>query len=262
MRWKGSFMTCEDIAPLCSLYVSGELDPPRALAFAEHLRACRACAAEIERRARLDALLRDTVLSEPIDSAALEQRVRARILSERRFSRARGLALAAGLGAILLAGAFGYRSLFPAKPPRIFADAAQDHRNEIALRQHRTWLSDPKPIADLAARNKIPPSLVTALAPPGYRLLEAKLCRLDGRVFLHLVYARGARQFSTYLRALDARPLPGPTRETVNGKLLHEAGSGREHVASFQTAKLTALFVTDQSSAAALSFARFAARLL
>jgi anti-sigma factor RsiW len=255
-------MNCQDIATLCPLYLSGELDAPRELAFAEHLRLCPTCAAELERHTRLDAVLRDTVLSEHIDTAALDQRIRARLWTEPTFSRARRLAAAAGIAAILLAGTVGYRTLFHTKPPRVFFDAAQDHRNEVTHRQHRTWLFDPKLIADLAQHNGLPPSLIATLTPPGYRLVEAKLCRLDGRVFLHLVYAQGSREFSTYLRALDAPLLPGAVTETDNGKLLHQADSGGDHIASFQTAKLTAMFVTDQPGTAALSLARFAAQRL
>jgi len=261
MRRKGSFMNCKDIATLRPLYLSGELDPARQLAFAEHLRECDVCRAELEQHKRLDALLRSSVLSEQIDSTVLEQRIRSRI-SDRNFSRAPMLAVAAGIGAILMAGGLGYRTLFPVKEPRLFSDAAQDHRSEVIRQQHRTWLSDPNLIADLAQRNGISPSLAATLAPPGYRLVQAKLCRLDGRTFLHLVYAQGARDFSAYLRGMDTQPLPGAIRETATGKLLHEADVGHEHVASFQNGKLTAMFVTDQSGAAALSLARFAAERL
>jgi anti-sigma factor RsiW len=257
-------MNCRDIAELCPLYLSGELDPANALAFAEHLRECQACATELKRQTQLDALLRESILSDQIDTAALDHGVRARISSDSRVIswRARGLAMAAGVGVILLAAGLGYRMLFPEKPPRLFADAAQDHRNEVIRRQHRIWLSDPKAINDLAQRTGIAPSLVGRITPLGYSLVEAKLCRLDGRVFLHLVYAHDAGHFSVYLRALDGQPLPGAVRETDNGKPLHELASGHQHIASFQSGNLTAMFVTDQSDAAALSLARFAAQRL
>jgi anti-sigma factor RsiW len=255
-------MNCRDITELCPLYLSGELAGPRALAFAEHLRECQACAMELERQTQLDTMLRDSVLAEQIDTAAVDHGVHVRILSEASSWRGRGLAIAAGVGAILLAASVGYRTILPEKPPRLFADAAQDHHNEVIGRQHRTWLMDPRAVDELAQRNGIAPLLVARITPPGYGLVEAKLCRLDGRVFLHLVYADGAGQFSMYLRALDGQPLPGAIRETDAGKPLHEVASGRQHIASFQTGNLTAMFVTDKSDAAALSLARFAAQRL
>jgi hypothetical protein len=90
------------------------------------------------------------------------------------------------------------------------------------------------------------------LAPAGYRLEFGKLCRLDGRIFLHLVYTRDGREFSAYLRRPDAEPLAG----------IHEAGAGHEYIAYFETRQLSALFVTDQSREAALSLARSAAKAL
>ncbi len=255
-------MNCNDLATLCPLYLSGELDPAGRTALAEHLQVCRACATELERQRQLDTGLRDSILSEPIENAALDQRIRLRILAERHHSRMRRLAIAAGLAAILFGGSLGYRSILRAKAPRLFADAAQDHRNEVVRRQPRTWLTDPKRMADLAQRNGIPAQVLATLMPPGYRLTEAKLCRLDGRIFLHLVYAQGDGQFSTFLRARDAQPLPGAIRETDNGKPLYELASGVQHIASFQTDELTVVFVTDGSGTAALSLARFAAQQL
>jgi anti-sigma factor RsiW len=261
MHWKGIFMNCKDIATLCPLYLSGELDPVRELAFASHLRACDVCNAELERQKRLDALLRYSVLSEQIDSTTLDQGIRSRLSSERNFSRLLRLSAAAGIAAILLAGSLGYRTLFPTQP-RILADAARDHRNEVLRHQQRTWLSDPKRIADLAQRNGIPPSFAATLVPPGYRLVKAKLCRLDGRTFLHLVYAQGAPEFSAYLRPLDTKAPSGVVRETATGKLSRDADIDHEHVASFENGKLTVIFVTDQSGVAAMSLARFAAQRL
>jgi len=254
-------MNCKDIATFCPLYLSGELDAPRTLTFAQHLQTCEACAGEIEEQTRLDALLRSSVLYEQIDSAALDQRIREHIASERPAFSIRWLAAAAGIAAMLLAGTLGYRAVVASHPPPLCVEAARDHRNEVTDRQLRRWLTDPKAIADLARKIGLPESLVTAPVAAGYRLERGKLCRLDGRTFLHLVYAQGAREFSSYLRLLDAQPRAGFTRETT-AKVVHKADSGREHIAYFQTGQLTAMFVSDESGDAALSFARFAARAL
>jgi anti-sigma factor RsiW len=255
-------MNCEEIARLCPLYLSGDLDQRGSLEFKAHLEACHECAVELERQMQLDTFLRDSVLSEAVDSVALEQRVRKHIASEGRAFSVRWFRIAAAMVAMILAGVLGYRVLYVSNSNRLCSDAARDHDTEVTRRQHRTWLSDPQAIANLAQRSGVRGALVTALAPVGYRLQHAKLCRLDGRVFLHLVYSRGAGEFSIYLRPADSTPLTGPVRETVAGKLLHETDAGFDHIASFQTSQLTAVFVTDQSSDGILSVARLAARVL
>lgn len=244
-------MTCKEIAALCPAYLSGEMETDSAQEFAGHLRTCRACNDEVEWQAALDSLLRRSVLSERVETAALDDRVRARIASESRSLSIRWLAVVAGMAAILLAGIVSYRAMFAPRPPALCVNAARDHRSEVTLAQHRRWLSDPNAVGNLAQRNGIPASLIATLTPPAYRFEHGKLCRLGDKVFLHLVYARGGSEFSVYLR-------PSSGAE----ELLRQAESGGEHVAYFQTTRYTALFVTDRSSAAALSLARSAASVL
>lgn len=250
-------MNCKDMAVLCPQYLSGDLDGEQAREFAEHLRGCAQCAGQVQQQTDLDSLLRHSVLSEAADTASLDQRVRLHIASHQRglfFSR---FALAATFALVLLGGGIvAYRSLFIPAVPRLCADAARDHFKEVTGGEHRRWLTDPKAIADLAASNGLPSSFVTSLEPAGYHLEHAKLCRLAGRVFLHLVFTQGANEFSTYLTRPPAQPLGSP------GKHIYETNSGHEHIAYFQTSQLTAMFVTDQSADAALSIARSAAGTL
>lgn len=248
-------MTCKKIAALCPAYLSGEMEAPSARAFAEHLRICRACNEEVERQLALDSLLRRSVLSVKIDTAALDRKVRAQIAFGRRSFSTRWLAVVAGLAAILLAGILGYRAMMP-QPPALCVDAARDHRSEVTLAQHRRWLSDRNAVADLAQRNGIPASLIATLAPPAYHFEHGKLCRLGHELFLHLVYSQGGSEFSVYLRFSGSRPLAGAENP------LRAVRTGGEHIAYVQTNRYTAVFVTDRSSSAALSLARSAASVL
>jgi hypothetical protein len=137
------------------------------------------------------------------------------------------------------------------------ADAARDHRVEVVEHQRRTWLTDAAVIEALAERRGLSAPGAEAIAPAGYRLERGKLCRLGGRVFLHLVYSNGAREFSFYLR--DSSPsetFPGTARTIGNLNL------GREHVAQVPSARFTALVVTDESQDAARDIARFTAKQL
>ncbi|HEY3939647.1 MAG TPA: zf-HC2 domain-containing protein [Bryobacteraceae bacterium] len=255
-------MNCKDIAALCPLYFCGELDAAQAAAFRTHVGACAACAEKLDRQSRLDAQLREAVLSDDADSAVVERRVRERIDGERRSFSSSRAAMAAGIAATLLVGFLGYRAAIAWSTHRVCADAADDHRTEVVERHHRTWLRDPLAIVNLAERNGVPPSAVLALAPAGYHLELGKLCRLDGSTFLHLVYAREGHEFSTFLRRRDFQTLVGTRRETAAGKPIYEADARGEHIAYFQTRQFTAMFVSDQSSAASLNFARAAAEVL
>ncbi len=257
-------MNCTDIASLTPLYLSGELDRARAAEFSAHLVSCAACMREIQRQTEMDALLRAGVLAEQTGTEALDRRVRDQIAREpapRSGAGSRWL-VAAGVAALLLAGGFGYRAWRSMQPGGLYTDAARDHRSEVVNRQPRRWLTDRAAIETLARQRGVPAGAIAGTAPSGYRTEHGKLCRLDGRIFLHLVYTDGAHEISVFLRERGAEGLPGASRETVNGRSLHLADLGEEHLSCFQTDRLSALVVTDQPGQAALEFARVAAAVL
>jgi len=262
---------CKEIAELAPLYLSAELDRARSAAFDAHLKSCPACMQELERQAHLDARLREGIMAETLDAVNFDRRVRERIAAEAGKGywlplsglRGRRWALAAvGIGAVLLVVAAGYRGLLGPHVARVYADAALDHRREVIEQQPRHWLVDPAQIAALAETRGVAGSAPLALAGNGYHLERGRLCFLDGRIFLHLVYSNGAAEVSVYLRERGAESLPGRVRETENGRNLRASNPGDEHVASFQTDRLTVVVVTDQPADAALQMARFAATRL
>jgi anti-sigma factor RsiW len=267
MSGNGNVMNCSDIAELAPLYLSAELGRARAAAFDAHLKSCPACMQELERQSRLDAELREAVAGEPVDVGRVDRRVRERISAENGGTahlaplRRRWVIAAIGTAAALLLVAAGYRGLLGPRVARVYADAALDHRLEVVQKAPRPWKVDPAQVAALAETQGISASVPAALSSGAYRLERAKLCFLDGRIFLHLVYSDGTREFSVYLRQRGAESLPGRTQETDNGRVLHISNPGNEHVASFQTDGLTVMVVAEQSSMA-LRFARFAATAL
>lgn len=264
-------MTCDEIAGLAPLYITGELDARLSAEFDAHLKTCPACMRELERQARLDARLREVVLAEESNATRVDRRVRELIAAESEGKplpqlqpgpRRWAVAVIGVAAVTLVLAAVGYRTLPGQQVVRVYADAARDHRIEIVQQQPRPWLTDPAQIAALAEQQGIAPSAVSALASGGYHLNRAKLCFLDHRIFLHLVFSDGVQEFSVYLRQRDAKALPGPVREIANGKPLCTSDLDNEHVASIETPYLTALVVTDRSSDAALNFARFASAVL
>jgi anti-sigma factor RsiW len=236
-------MNCKDVAELAPLYLSGEMNDPQRDLFQAHLAECRSCAGQLARQVATDARLRDALSSDFPNTAALDQSVRSRIARE----RSRRWALVAATAAMLLfAAGLAYRSLRPAP---LFSDAARDHRMEVMDHQPRRWRTDPAEIDKLAARYGL--SNLAAAAPAGYRLEHAKICGIDGKPALHLVYINGVQEFSVYVRI-----------GAGSARSLRAARVGSEHLASFQTDRLEAVIVTAGSSGECLQFARLAAGML
>jgi hypothetical protein len=244
-------MNCSDISVLVPLYLAGELDPARADSFAAHLRSCSACRRDIEQQSALDELLRTSILSEPVDGSSLDERVRASIGAERRTSR-RWMFTAAGIAAILLLAALGYRMVVSPRAKPMYAAAARDHRMEIVDAQPRKWFTDDASIQGLAGRVGLPGSVVAAFAPARYHLVQGKLCFLNGHVFLHLVYKDGSGNFSLFLRRSDDSALMGAHTNTF----------AAEHVAGFQHDGLSALIVSEQPGDSVLRLAKYAETVL
>jgi len=257
-------MNCNDVVELTPLYICGDLDARRAAEFDAHLKACPACMLELEQHARLDARLREVVLSEGVNASRVDRRVRELIAAgvqadlppRARKTPRRWLVAAMGIAAVLLLLLVGYAAFMGAHVGQVYADAAADHQHEVIEQRPRKWFVDTAQIQALAQGQGIEGVVPAALAPENYHLQSAKLCSLDRRVFLHLVYSDGAKEFSLYLRPRDAVPLPGRVLETANGRVLRVGNAGEQHIASFETDRLTAMVVTNESADTALRLAR------
>ena len=253
-------MNCSDISKFAPLYLAGELEPARAETFSAHLRNCPACKRELGQQAAFDEALRASVLAEHIDTWSVDQRVWAGIGAGQRNLR-RWIFAAAGIAAALLLAVLSYRAMVSSGTKPVFAAAARDHRMEIVDRQPRKWFTDRASIEGLAGRVGLPDSAVASFAPAGYHLAQGKLCLLDGRVFLHLVYAEGsedssaAGDFSLFLRRSD-------DANDASAQGIHTDTFAAEHVAGFQHGPLRALIVTEQPGESVLRLAKFAETVL
>jgi len=249
-------MNCADAAALTPLYLSGELDESRAHEFGKHMQSCADCAREVSLQMALDARVRAAVLSDTVDSRAIEARVLQSIDagSVPRPSAWRWGMAAAAVLAVGVIGFAGYRAMLAPQATGVFAAAARDHYAEIVDRQPRRWRTDLASVNELAVREGLSLAVIPAMAPAGYHFQRAKLCRLDGAIYLHLVYsdAAGSRNLSIFLDGQDQSHLA-----KVNA-----ASLGAEHVAGFEDGHVRAVIVTDQSGDAALQFARLAASVI
>lgn len=261
---------CNEVLELAPLYLSGELDRERAATVDAHLKSCPTCLRELESQADLDARMRQAIASENVDAAPIEHWFRSRAAAEthpkvtpiyKRSSRRWWLVAAMGLGAVLLLAA-GYRGLLSPRVARVYADAARDHQREVVERERRPWYSDPAAISALAQKQGISPSAPFALSSGSFRIERARLCFLDGRIFLHVVYTDGSHEFSVYFRVRGSEPLPGSPREIDDGHIVHTSNLGSEQVASLQTKDLTIVAVGDRYSGDALQAVRLAAAAL
>jgi anti-sigma factor RsiW len=237
-------MNCAEIPELAPLYVAGEL-AARTAAFADHLRRCPACRQELAEQSAFDERLRSAILSEPVDTSAVEQRIRD-IIHAPQDTPHRWKFAAAAIAAVLVLAAVGYFELRSSRSSPVAIAAAADHRMEIIDHQPRPWLTDGTAIEALAAKQGLPASAVSALTSAGYRLVQGKLCYLDGHWFLHLVYANPLGSASVYLRRVDA----------FASSDIHVGTMATEHVAEFQHGRFSTLVVTTQPREAARRLAQ------
>jgi hypothetical protein len=193
----------------------------------------------------LDQRVRASILSEELDTASLERSIRAR-MSKPSMPRW-AVAAAAGI-ALAAVGGLAYREFFVPRTPPVCVAAAHDHNAEVANGLPREWMSNLSAVQALAAQQGIPAAAITALGTTGYRLERGRLCFLKQQVFLHLVYTKDDEVFSVYLRPHDS--------ELQLGSAVGLASVGTEALAYFQTDRLTAVFVDEQSKPEALAFAR------
>jgi hypothetical protein len=187
----------------------------------------------------LDQRLRDSILSEEVDTSRVAAAVRNQIKTPRRITL---WALAAVAASMALA-AF----LWPHVPP-ICVAAVQDHEREIVKGEPRRWLTDLSAIDSLAEKQGVPASAIAALGTTGYHLERGRLCFLEKQIFLHLVYTKDGSQYSVYLR-------PRSDEASFSNSV-----RGDGNVAYFDTSHITAVFVGHGASAQ--TFARVSAKAI
>jgi anti-sigma factor RsiW len=243
---KGGIMTCNEAVALSTLYLNGELDSASCVEFDAHLHACPSCARELREQQELDARLRTAILDEPLDTRELDQRIRRHVMAGTPWP---WISAAAGVAAALMVAWI----VFARSTPHVYAEAAEDHRREVVEREARHWTLENTAMDAMAQGQGVSPAGIHAPETAGYRLQRARLCRLNGSVYLHLVYSDGAREFSLFLRHRDREPALEPS---------NAGHHGAEHLAAFRTSALTAVVVSDQSGEDALRLAGIAARAL
>ena len=241
-------MNCGDIEEFAPLWHSGELDSERRAEFDAHVSGCAACGAELREQETADEQLRRIVATEPADTRAIEEQVRRRIARGklRRWALP-GLAAAAALIAIVL-----WRAPKPTPiNPALVADAVRDHTAELVNHAPRRWRADASEIGTIEKSQGIEDADVKALEATGYQLQRARICRLGGAPWIHLVYARDGREFSVYMRVKEGQSVPESAES-----------AGSLQLASFTHGRVQAVIVTDAPKGECAKFAKDAEHAL
>jgi len=245
-------MNCGDFEELAPLWHSGELESERRSDFDAHVLGCAACAAELREQEAIDEQLRAIVAAEPADTRSIEAQVRRRIAREKVQRWAiPGLVAAAALIAMVL-----WRAPHPAPTPTpinpaLVADAVRDHTAELINHVPRRWRADASEITTIEKSQGIEDADVKALEATGYKLQRARICRLGGAPWIHLVYARDGREFSVYMRVKEGQSVPESA-----------TSSGDLQLASFTHGRVQAVIVTDAPKGECAKFAKEAEHAL
>ena len=260
-------MTCSQAEYLSPLYWSGELEAQAIAELESHLKECPHCAQEFEHQQHADEALRGMVLAEPVDDGAVRERVRESLWPSRphwQVVAKRVAVSAAGIAAVALVSFAGWNIIasHTSSVPTVYADAAQDHYDEVVKRYPRGWLTSPADINAFIKEHAGDASVIPALAPAGYHIDRVRLCELEVSNYVHLVYTDGEHDISFFIRQQDGETLAGKMVLKVKGTPIHAEQSGDLYVSGFQSSEFTVLVVTGESEERALHFAVGAANAL
>lgn len=260
-------MTCSQAEYLSPLYWSGELEAQAIAELDLHLKECAECAREFSEQHRADEELRAEVLSEPVEANKVREHVRESLWPSRpswQVVARRAVFSAAGAAALALVTFAGWNVIATRNNtvPTVYADAAQDHYDEVVKRYPRGWLTAPAEINAFVKEHAGDASVIPALAPAGYHIDRVRLCELEVSNYVHLVYTDGEHDISFFIRQQDGEKLTGPAVLKVKGTPIHAEQSEGLYVAGFQSSQYTILVVTGLSQERALHFATGAANAI
>ena len=252
-------MNCQQVTELKSAYLCGELEGGDLRDLEAHLLRCHDCADMVAEERDVDECIRAAMLRQPPDTKALQGRVLGAIRREKR----RNVLIAGALIAAMLLLSVLSRSLWSTwRDSRLCEDAVRDHIAEIVRQGPRHWRFVGSEMESLAMRQGIQPSLLEALGSGKYRLDRAKLCRLDGRVFLHLVYRSNQDLVSVYLENSNEFGVAPHVANVSSGHQVTQSQRRGEYVASLSVKGITAIVVSNTSEQAAMSVASLAANAI
>jgi anti-sigma factor RsiW len=210
-------LDCQHVREVMDSYLAEELSVETNHGVLRHVTGCRACAAELKRRARLREML-----SETLEVAVDADRARARITravdrEQRSWQRlARLGAVAATLIAAVAVAYWAGRRVDAAA----YDDSAGDHI-ACALTYPEGTAFDP----ERAAQNLVPPfeHIVDAVGVSHghYRVIDAHMCPYKGRNYAHVVIRGEGQTLSLFAERADRGALPAAPTTVLAGDTLN-----------------------------------------
>ena len=202
-------MNCSEVKKLIQLYMDSELEARDTLEVQRHLETCSSCNRTLQVLTDQDEKLRTAARAEVVGSVILRDRVLQAIGQVERpvaatgrvplgglvgsvsvLARVAAIVLVAGLLALILLKS----GILHGAQNAVYADAIQDHQDHCMLENtiHRMY-TDPSKI-DLLTSKYCGINGPMDLSSQGLSGARARLCALQGKAYLHLLYFKSGEQ--------------------------------------------------------------------
>jgi len=186
---------CERTREVLGPYADNELEGLPTSQMAAHLEQCVRCRRELEIIQSQKRLLASAIKNSSYDTTTLRASIEAATFRRRSFLLSKvnvlgvpAWSLAVSLILLMLGSIYFFRRFETAQPSSLYLAAANDHRTGSAASDATDWVQAESAIAEKAnkilnMKTRLPHSFGS-----NYTLARARLCQLDGKSFLHLVY--------------------------------------------------------------------------
>lgn len=253
-------MNCSEVREIIQLYMDNELDSRDTLNVQQHLESCSACSHILEVFLEQDRLLRQEAQAQELDSHLLRARILNAIRSQakqplnrfdvragwntpRAWMRVAAIAVLAIAGGLLLSRA----GLLPGINENVYAAVASDHADHCSIDSRRGAITDHEEL-DRLSRSYGKLDRTPDLTAFGYVDPAGRACKVNGTVFLHLVYYSPDRQpLSIFLR-------PHSSDLANDGlTILHEKSHAVSSISKAGVDVLVVTSIDDEPGAAAVA---------
>jgi hypothetical protein len=258
-------MNCSDLESKLLLFFANALDAEQSAEFLLHVDSCAQCKKTIRPEQELNSLLRQTILDEKLDTSSLEEQILTKIenvqLQQQRlqFSRVMGLGAAAAILFIVVGLVFFFS--VTAKELRLYADASTDHHLEVVENARREWTFQPELISQLGRQATGAPITKVPVSLQGYVLTRGKICYLQNRRYLHLVYKNNQNEISVFITRSDDN-LASLALLRRSTHYLSERQKNLGNVAAFREARMVFVVASAKPDDDVAELARQAAQQL
>ena len=186
---------CKTTIPLIGLYADNELESLATSKVSEHLERCALCRRELEILQTQKRLLVEGIKSAHYNTSELRASIEAATVRAAPFrfwsahiSRAKAWTISAAVMLVVFMSLYFYQFGGNVRANSLYEAAARDHALCSKASEAADWAQSAPAIAETAKSFlKVEMSLPRTVGTD-YVLVRARLCQLNGKSFLHLVY--------------------------------------------------------------------------